>query len=75
MSTNLGDYRRQPAHQTWLRTERLFYLDPSENSVDGWFFKVRGPRYYGPFLSRREADKVLKRVITDYQASNDTSGR
>ncbi len=62
-------------HQTWVRSERVFYLDPSENSVDGWFFKVRGPRYFGPYTSRGEADRALRRIISDYQASNETSGR
>lgn len=63
------------ARQIWVRSERMFYLDPSENSVDGWFFKVRGPRYFGPYTSRGEADRALQRVISDYQASNETSGR
>lgn len=74
MSSVIEDIRNR-TRGTWLRSERLFYLDPSENSVDGWFFKVRGPRYYGPFQSRREADQALQRVVTEYRASNDTSGR
>jgi hypothetical protein len=64
-----------PDRQTWIRSARLYYLDPSENSVAGWFFKVRGPRHYGPFRSRREADQALQRVISEYRTSNDTGRR
>jgi hypothetical protein len=71
MATNSGVVRRQ----AWLRSERLFYLDPTEHSVDGWYFMVRGPRFYGPFQSRHEADKVLQRVVNGYLAANCTSGR
>ncbi len=75
MSTATRTIPLRVVQQTWLRSERMFYLDPSENSVDGWFFKVRGPRFFGPYASRGEADRVLRRIVNDYQAANDTSGR
>ncbi len=75
MSTYAVGRRAVNQQETWLRSERLFYLDPGENAVDGWFFKVRGPRYYGPFQSRHEADNALRRIVSDYLSTNETGGR
>ncbi|MDR2876426.1 MAG: hypothetical protein LBV36_00050 [Chromatiales bacterium] len=61
--------------QAFLRTNRLFYLDPSEHRHEGWYFKVRGPRLYGPYLSRDDANAVLDRMLCEYLASNTTARR
>jgi hypothetical protein len=60
---------------TYLRTRRLFYLDATDNIFEGWYFKVRGPRYYGPFQSQHEASRALDRMVSTYCANDDTSGR
>nr|AQQ74514.1 hypothetical protein [uncultured bacterium] len=65
----------QSDRETYLRTHRLFYLDPSENPFEGWYFKVRGPRFYGPYQSRKDASRVLSRMIREYCEKNDSSGR
>lgn len=77
MSKSAGGILLSATRQTWLRTKRFFYLDPTEQPGDshGWYFKVRGPRCFGPYPSRQEADRVLNRMISDYIAANDTSGR
>jgi hypothetical protein len=67
--------RDSPDQQAFLRTNRLFYLDAAENVFEGWYFKVRGPRCFGPFQSAREARKVLERMISEYRAKKDSSGR
>ncbi len=61
--------------QSYVRTNRLFYLDPAEHASEGWYFKVRGPRYYGPYISRNDAHAVLDRVVSEYLASKETGGR
>lgn len=61
--------------QTYLRSNRLFYLDPSEHRHEGWYFKVRGPRLYGPYLSRGDASAALGRMLDEYVASNITGRR
>lgn len=61
--------------QTWLRSNRLFYLDPTEHHHEGWYFKVRGPRLYGPYLSRDDASAALDRMLNEYLAGNITGGR
>jgi hypothetical protein len=61
--------------QSYVRSSRLFYLDPAEHASEGWYFKVRGPRYYGPYLSRNDASAVLERMVNEYLASNETGGR
>ena len=61
--------------QSYLRTSRLFYVDPAEHLNEGWYFKVRGPRYYGPYPSRGDASAVLERMVSSYLASNETGGR
>lgn len=75
MSILADEYWPSASRQFWLRTQRLYYVDPSENPSHGWYFKVRGPRCFGPFQSRREADKVLKRIVSSYMANNITDGR
>ena len=66
-----GRYDRR----NYVRTSRLFYMDAAENVFDGWYFKVRGPRYVGPFPSEHEASRELGRMISKYCAHNDSSGR
>jgi hypothetical protein len=61
--------------QSYLRTNRLFYLDPAEGQAEGWYFKVRGPRLYGPYPSRDDAAAVLERMVSEYLASNVTGDR
>jgi hypothetical protein len=63
------------AGQSYLRTTRLFYLDPAEGQAEGWYFKVRGPRLYGPYASREDATAALERMINEYVATNVTGGR
>lgn len=63
------------SERNYVRTSRLFYVDPAEHGSEGWYFKVRGPRYYGPYLSRNDANAVLERMVGGYLASNETSGR
>jgi len=59
-----------------LRSKRLFYVDPAaETMAHGWYFKVRGPRCFGPFESREEAGQALDQVVNRYRELNDTSGR
>ena len=60
---------------TYVRTSRLFYLDSADNIFEGWYFKVRGPRYFGPFPNQFEASRALDRMIGEYCANNDSSGR
>lgn len=61
--------------QTYVRTSRLFYLDATDNLFEGWYVKVRGPRYFGPFQSQYEASRALDRMISEYCSNNDSSGR
>lgn len=62
-----------PVH---LRSTRLFYVDPMAATVEhGWYFKVRGPRCFGPFESRAEADQALVVILARYRQLNDSSGR
>jgi hypothetical protein len=75
MSTCAGRVRDISDYGIWVRSERMFYLDPGENPVDGWYFKVRGPRFFGPFPSRREANLTLRRIVNDYLDRNETGGR
>lgn len=63
------------AGQSYLRTNRLFYLDPAEGQVAGWYFKVRGPRLYGPYPNRRDASAELERMLSDYRLRNENGGR
>jgi hypothetical protein len=59
-----------------LRSKRLFYVDlTAEAMAHGWYFKVRGPRCFGPFQSREEAGQALDLVVNRYRELNDTSGR
>lgn len=60
---------------SYLRSSRLFYVDPTDHAVEGWYFKVRGPRYYGPYPSRCEAAAALDRMLCEFQAKNETGGR
>lgn len=61
--------------QSYLRTNRLFYVDPTEHLFEGWYFKVRGPRYHGPYQNRRDASAALERMISEYRANKETGGR
>jgi hypothetical protein len=59
-----------------LRSKRLFYVDPAAEAMEhGWYFKVRGPRCFGPFQSREAADQALEQVVNRYRELNDASGR
>lgn len=59
-----------------LRSNRLFYVDPMvENAAHGWYLKVRGPRCFGPFRSKEEADQALGLMLNRYREMNDSSGR
>lgn len=59
-----------------LRSKRMFYVDPAAEAMSyGWYFKVRGPRCFGPFQSREEAGQALELVVSRYRELNDTSGR
>lgn len=66
---------RHTAGQSYLRTNRLFYLDPAEGQAEGWYFKVRGPRLYGPYPNRGDAASALERMLNEYVAGNMTGGR
>lgn len=60
---------------SYVRTSRLFYVDPAEHVLEGWYFKVRGSRYHGPYPSRREASTALNRMLDEYRATNESGGR
>lgn len=68
-----GKETTMSTQRTWLRTRRLFYIDPSENPRSGWYIKARGARTFGPFPSRTEADKVLMHMLSTYTANEDSS--
>jgi len=62
-----------PVH---LRSNRLFYVDPmAESAAHGWYLKVRGPRCFGPFRSKEEADQTLNLILNRYRQTKDSSGR
>ncbi|MBK8162266.1 MAG: hypothetical protein IPK65_03685 [Gammaproteobacteria bacterium] len=66
-------YKYPPVH---LRSSRLFYVDPmAEDPAFGWYFKVRGPRCFGPFQSKEEAGQALDLIVNRYLELNDSSGR
>lgn len=60
---------------SYVRSSRLFYVDPTDHAVEGWYFKVRGPRYYGPYPTRRDAAAALDRMICEFRSKNETGGR
>lgn len=71
---NLDITNKYPPVQ--LRSKRLFYVDPTAEAIEhGWYFKVRGPRCFGPFQSKEEAGQALELIVNRYLALNDSSGR
>lgn len=59
-----------------LRSKRLFYIDPMAEAIEhGWYFKVRGPRCFGPFESKEAAGQMLDLIVSRYRELNDSSGR
>lgn len=43
--------------------DRIFYVDPVDSCNFGWYISSPTGRSYGPFLTKEDADRELKKMI------------
>jgi hypothetical protein len=44
--------------------DRIYYIDPVDSCNSGWYISSDTGRSYGPFLTKKDADRELNKLTT-----------
>lgn len=55
--------------QTYLRSNRMFYLDNLQTGMRGWYFEVRDDQPRGPYVSLALASMALRVYLSVLEQS------